>query len=372
MKRALLLILMIFAVVGCAIYGEDNRLEYGDLNGEAERNVAHSTVVLVEDAKLIEEKNQFIIDYDQIASVNASVFSKANLPLCPNERFSDQMSLGYCSGILVAEQYIATAAHCVVSAIGKPYGRLRKTSFVFGYYMGNDDKVNDRFDADDVYRSAELEHGYTSIPQELWEKLIGLESTKRVHLLRLIEEAYETSKADELVARGKEFDLSEEELKAIVKPYVRNKKDKSRDWALIKLDRKVVGRTPVRISPKGIEDLENVSSAGYPLGIPMKFVRESKVCQKDSGTFGTYLTSAKGDSGSAIFDAETLEIVGIRVAAPVESNDVDESWYNGKKCIKFKRHTINPGVCRNYVIGASVSGLKAVLDEKLKNKQMGE
>jgi len=49
------------------------------------------------------------------------------LPLCEGERFADQPSLGFCSGVLVSQDVVLTAAHCVRQA------RCERTVFVFDY-----------------------------------------------------------------------------------------------------------------------------------------------------------------------------------------------------------------------------------------------
>jgi V8-like Glu-specific endopeptidase len=49
--------------------------------------------------------------------------------LCPSERFREQPSGSFCSGVVVGTDVIATAAHCIV---GKA---LTETRFVFGYHM---------------------------------------------------------------------------------------------------------------------------------------------------------------------------------------------------------------------------------------------
>jgi V8-like Glu-specific endopeptidase len=49
--------------------------------------------------------------------------------LCPSERFREQPSGSFCSGVLVAPDIIATAAHCIA---GENISDIR---FVFGYRM---------------------------------------------------------------------------------------------------------------------------------------------------------------------------------------------------------------------------------------------
>ena len=49
--------------------------------------------------------------------------------LCPSERFWEQPSGSYCSGVLVSQDVIATAGHCIV---GEP---MTAFAYVFGYRM---------------------------------------------------------------------------------------------------------------------------------------------------------------------------------------------------------------------------------------------
>jgi V8-like Glu-specific endopeptidase len=49
--------------------------------------------------------------------------------LCPSERFWEQPSASYCSGVLVAPDVIATAGHCIVGE------EMTAFAYVFGYRM---------------------------------------------------------------------------------------------------------------------------------------------------------------------------------------------------------------------------------------------
>jgi hypothetical protein len=85
------------------------------------------------------------------------------------------------------------------------------------------------------------------------------------------------------------------------------------DWALVKLDRKVVGQTIARLSEEKIFNDQAVYVIGHPLGLPMKY--GGKVFAGD--VLETYFRAGlhiySGNSGAPVFDFETHEIIGMVV-----------------------------------------------------------
>jgi hypothetical protein len=85
------------------------------------------------------------------------------------------------------------------------------------------------------------------------------------------------------------------------------------DWALVKLDRKVVGRDIVTLAETSIRPGENVYILGHPCGLPLKYVPDEPVKGMKRAFFSAELTIYGGNSGSPVFNSGTHEVVGIVV-----------------------------------------------------------
>ena len=85
------------------------------------------------------------------------------------------------------------------------------------------------------------------------------------------------------------------------------------DWALVKLDRKVVSQTIAKLSKKDILCDKSVYIIGYPLGLPLKYSPGSSVGDIREACFSADLNVYCGSSGSPVFDSETHEVIGIVV-----------------------------------------------------------
>jgi V8-like Glu-specific endopeptidase len=100
------------------------------------------------------------------------------------------------------------------------------------------------------------------------------------------------------------------------------------DYAFVKLDRKVEGRTPLKFRTKGkIADNADILVIGHPTGLPTKIadgatVRSNKNKYYFQGTLDTF----GGNSGSAVFDAKTGLVEGILVRG--ETDYVSDSVQN--------------------------------------------
>lgn len=87
---------------------------------------------------------------------------------------------------------------------------------------------------------------------------------------------------------------------------------RSPEWALIKLDRKVIQREPVQLSSKNnVTTGQQVYVLGHPVGLPLKFAPGAKIQHIQRGTFVADLDIYSGNSGSPIFDAESHEFIGV-------------------------------------------------------------
>jgi hypothetical protein len=98
-----------------------------------------------------------------------------------------------------------------------------------------------------------------------------------------------------------------------VKLLAREEDDAGNDWALVRLDRPVVGRVPLRVRSAGkIADERAVFVIGHPSGLPAKFAGGAKVrSNRRRAFFVANLDTYGGNSGSPVFDQRTRIVEGI-------------------------------------------------------------
>lgn len=87
------------------------------------------------------------------------------------------------------------------------------------------------------------------------------------------------------------------------------------DYAIIQLDRPVVGHAPlaIRRATGTVTVGESVLVIGHPVGIPTKVADGAQVRRVNSSYFVANLDTYGGNSGSAVFNSATREIEGILV-----------------------------------------------------------
>ena len=84
-------------------------------------------------------------------------------------------------------------------------------------------------------------------------------------------------------------------------------------WALVKLDRKVVGQTAARMSKEEISCDQAIYVIGHPLGLPMKYAAGASVVDVGETYFMANLNIYSGNSGAPVFDLHTHEVIGMVV-----------------------------------------------------------
>jgi V8-like Glu-specific endopeptidase len=107
------------------------------------------------------------------------------------------------------------------------------------------------------------------------------------------------------------------------------------DYALIKLDRAVRDRAPLKLRKSGkIADNTAVFVIGQPSGLPSIISDKAKVRTNEKEFFfATNLDTFGGNSGSAVFNAETLEVEGILVRGETDYlRDEVRGCYVVNKC----------------------------------------
>ena len=108
----------------------------------------------------------------------------------------------------------------------------------------------------------------------------------------------------------------------------------SLDYALLRLDRDVEDREPLKIRRKGKIRLgERVYLGGYPSGFPLKMAGGAIVRNnRDDFHFLANLDSFEGNSGGPVFNSKGNFVEGILVGG-----EEDYVWSDRRECFKVKR-----------------------------------
>ncbi len=263
--HALFLVILALALAACAapvvpleeeepfdfegpadIYGRDDRSEPYD-SDDVFQVVARSTALVATTGSFRFGANGNY--YLSAQTLSDKLARELGGPLCESERFRDQPAPGYCSAFLIAPDLVATAGHCI---------NIRQTCadirFVFGFAHdgpGSEDEVT-LVEDDDFYRCASV---------------VG-------HLFDQDSATYE-----DLLDRNVLWS----------------------DWAVVLLDRPVVGRQPLSLRRlrEPIEG-EQVAAVGYPGGVPLKITTGQIVDAVPELYFNTDLDIYQGNSGSVV------------------------------------------------------------------------
>lgn len=193
--------------------------------------------------------------------------------ICKDESFAKQMTAANCSGFLIAKDILVTAGHCM-----KTQASCDGNAWVFDYGVfengGGEKNITVKTSA--VYKCAKI------ITQ-----VLDAQNTKN-------------------------------------------------DYAVIKLDRAVEGRAPLKFRTEGkIEDNTELTVIGHPSGLPSKVAGGANVRKNDNDTFFVAnLDTFGGNSGSAVFDATSGVVEGILVRG--ETDYVLDSS-DGQSCRRVKK-----------------------------------
>ena len=104
------------------------------------------------------------------------------------------------------------------------------------------------------------------------------------------------------------------------KKVIKVKFDRNEDFAVIKLDRKVTGRKPLKVRKTGkVADKTPLVVIGHPSMLPTKVSPGGTVLLNDGKfQFTTTLDTFQGNSGSAVFNAKTGVVEGILVSGKTD------------------------------------------------------
>jgi V8-like Glu-specific endopeptidase len=114
------------------------------------------------------------------------------------------------------------------------------------------------------------------------------------------------------------------------------------DFAIIKLDRKVVGREALKFRTTGkLSNSTSLVVIGHPTGLPTKISDNGRVTYNNEVTrFSTTLDTFHGNSGSAVFDAKTGLVEGILIMG---KNDYRPSIYSNPESCQIVNKCDNSG-----------------------------
>jgi V8-like Glu-specific endopeptidase len=111
------------------------------------------------------------------------------------------------------------------------------------------------------------------------------------------------------------------------------------DYALVLLDRPVTDRDPLKLAPTPSQVEMPLTVIGHPAGIPTKVADGAQVRSSNQGFFVSNLDTYGGNSGSAVFNSETMEVLGILVRGERDyTYDSENKCYVSNYCLE--------GACR--------------------------
>ncbi|EQC47729.1 serine protease [Bacteriovorax sp. Seq25_V] len=212
---------------------------------------------------------------------------------CDDFKFREQATLPTCTGFLVEEDILVTAGHCVLNYGNKVQDKMNYQCFnarwVFGYEDNSESKDGINFPKDDVYGCSQI-----------------------------IDASYTTEA----------------------------------DYAVIKLDRKTVGKQALTLSSE-VSDYKagtQIFVVGHPTGLPLKLAAGAKVVHNmHPNNFITNLDTFGGNSGSPIFNFYG-EAIGILV-----SGETDYYFDKERECITPNKCDAVDGTC-NVTMRGKASG----------------
>ncbi|TDJ06431.1 MAG: serine protease [Deltaproteobacteria bacterium] len=221
--------------------------------------------------KILSLSTAMMIHEDKIESAFDGVLTKIYTEklgpayyLCSEERYHNEIIAGKCSGFLVGPDLLVTAGHCITGE-----SSCKNNKWVFDF---RNDLILDSGEKDSVYVGSNNVYGCKEV----------------------INRKYST--------------------------------ESKNDFALIRLDRPVLDRSPLRFRTEGkIEVDAQLVMIGHPLGLSSKISYKANILKNDNPFFfKTNLDSFLGNSGSAVFNKITGIVEGILVRGELDFEQHDE------------------------------------------------
>lgn len=107
------------------VIGTDDRVELAELAPLEQRTLYQSTIAIAPPHRLL-------LDGSDELRINAPTLQQAH-GLCEGERFLDQPTAASCSGVLIDDDLVLSAGHCLDTGTGSATDACRKMRIVFGY-----------------------------------------------------------------------------------------------------------------------------------------------------------------------------------------------------------------------------------------------
>lgn len=253
------------------IYGDDNRIDVEHIINPQIKLLSNSIAGRVSNANILIHGDTF--NYGHTPKLSDPWTEN----VCSDEKFANQKSLPDCTGFLVGPDLLATAAHCVMNT-------------------------------DEIIKNEET---------RLCTKYVWVFDYK--------------TKGGKVKTRGLSVNKIYKCKEVIVADY-----RGMNDYALVRLDREVEGRLPLKIRRVGqVKKNMRLFTVGHPSGLPLKYTDKGSVVSNDEKEFFTVsLDTFHGNSGSPVFNSETLEVEGILVRG---RTDYVDGEFEGKYCQRVNR-----------------------------------
>lgn len=289
------------------IYGVDNRKEVFEAPLEWQE-LAKSTATMIKNEDIVPDKNPALVQINQLTLkeylesqmaqqeditepkmssklLNEIISTNEKMSVCSNERFTTQPAAGLCSGFLIGPDLLLTAGHCASIE-----SACEKFKWVFDFKV--DRKTS----------------------------LAGVDVP--------VENVYSCKK---VVSQALNMDFS-------------------LDYAVVVLDRKVTERKPLKIQSKNLATTGTpLVVIGSPMGLPLKVADGASIRKSEAMYFTANLDTFEGNSGSPVFNKDTMEVEGILVRG-----EDDFALNTADLCLESKR--CEDGECA----GEAVSRLTAI------------
>ncbi len=107
---------------------------------------------------------------------------------------------------------------------------------------------------------------------------------------------------------------------------------KGQDFAVIQLDRKVKGITPLDVLAQPITPRTPATVVGYPSGLPAKLTIGGEVISRSTTEYLMSLDTYEGSSGAAVIDHKTGGVVGILVRGEDDFVRTPKGCYVSNQC----------------------------------------
>lgn len=196
-------------------------------------------------------------------------------PLCSDERFAGLPQPGRCSGVKIGDRLVATSAHCMRNT-----RQCNETAVVFGYLGNSATSADHTVDAANVFQCK-------SIVASRRPAAIG---------------------------------------------------QRGADWAIIELDRDIDAPNAVLAGSGEVRPSVVTTVIGHPLGLPTVVTRLGVVQTTTTEYFITNSDTFVGNSGSAVFAAESLDADVPRVLGLLTGGgyDFEDAMEGGEACLKAR------------------------------------